>query len=124
MSEPQPPSEPQLPAGLEPYAPALLEDEAVLADVELADLQLPRQHARGVAFSAASLVRVDLSESRLEGLQITDASLNGCELANVEAAGASLWRVGIDSCRLTGAQLTDASLRDPTISGSRADLAT
>jgi uncharacterized protein YjbI with pentapeptide repeats len=123
MTDPLPPTPPELPAELEPYAPALLEHEAALADVELADLQLPRD-AKGVAFSNASLVRVDLSASRLEALQITDASLKGCELANVYASGGSLWRVDADSCRLTGVQLTDATLRDVTISSSRVDLAT
>jgi uncharacterized protein YjbI with pentapeptide repeats len=119
-----PPEPAELPEELGSDAPARLDPDASLTELALVDLQLPAQHVKGVALTASSLLRVDLSASRLLALRITDATLKACELANVDASGAALLRVGIASCRLTGIRFTEAALRDVTISGSRVDLAT
>ena len=120
------PPKPQLPHALEqldPLSPRSLADETTYAEVELTDLELPAQHARGVALESVVLRRVDLSGSRLEGLRLLDATFTGCNLANLQARGAELSRVLVQSSRLTGTVLMESQLRDVTFRGCRIDLA-
>ena len=70
-----------------------------------------------------TLLAVELAESRLEHLRVTDAVLTRCNLANVCAPSASMSRVVIEGSRLTGLELTHAQLSDVTIRDCRVDLA-
>ena len=93
------PPKPQLPHALEqldPLSPRSLADETTYAEVALTDLELPVQHARGVALESVVLRRVDLSGSRLEGLRLLDATFTGCNLANLQARGAEVIHLGHD----------------------------
>lgn len=120
------PPQPQPPHAIEQLdalAPAALAEETTYAEVELTDLDLADQRARGVALESVVLRRVDLSGSRLEGLRLLDATLTGCNLANLQARGAELNRVRVESSRLTGTVLLESQLRDVTFRGCRIDLA-
>ena len=63
---------------------ALFEDQTV-AELELTGDMLAAQRAKGVSLTSARLIDVDLSESRVERLDLIDVVLRGCNFANVRA---------------------------------------
>lgn len=117
------PVAPELPVHLEcpPIGP--LGHDDTLAEIELSDVALPDQHARGVTFQGARLTKVDLSGSRLEHLKITHGALAACNLANLNAPDAEISRATLMTSRLTGVTLSRSTLHDVTIRDCRVDLA-
>jgi uncharacterized protein YjbI with pentapeptide repeats len=117
------PRPPDLPTHLDACSLDGVIHDATHVEVELCDLTLADQHAKGVTFRATRLTRIDLSSSRLEHLRLVDDELEGCNLANVRGQHAELMRVSIKGSRLTGVGLSNATLQDVTISDARVDLA-
>jgi uncharacterized protein YjbI with pentapeptide repeats len=117
------PQAPELPPSLEPGEVSSFSHDESHAEIELADVALCDQHAKGLALQTVRLRKVDLSGSRLDHLSLIDGTLEGCSLANVQSPSAELARVAITACRLTGMALPQAKLRDVTIRDSRVDLA-
>jgi uncharacterized protein YjbI with pentapeptide repeats len=118
-----PPLQPDLPAQLEPAGSCALAHDAAYAEVELVDIALTDQRARGVSVASARLTDVDLSGSRVDHLNLVDAALARCNLANLQARAGEFRRVTVAASRLTGIGLTDAVLCDVAITGCRVDLA-
>ena len=65
----------------------------------------------------------DFSGACLRGLEITDATLRTCNLANVTALKASLSRCAFTGCRMTGFALADSTVEDVRFSDCLVDLA-
>lgn len=118
------PAPPRLPSQLERADIGGLAHDAAYTDVSLSGVVWSDQHADRVQLETVRLVDVDLSDSRVEQLSVTDAELTRCNLANVQGLGTKATRVAIDTSRLTGVALPEASLRDLTVQGCRVDLAT
>lgn len=117
------PQSPELPAQLEAWEAGSLAHDGACSEVEVADVVLSDQDARGLALRAVKLTRVDLSGSRLDHLRVVDGTLANCNLANLHGRGADITRVTIETSRLTGTTLAEAVLRDLTIRDCRVDLA-
>jgi uncharacterized protein YjbI with pentapeptide repeats len=118
-----PPREPELPLALEHGELTALAHDASVSEVELRDLALAEQHAKGVMLKTTRLSGCDLSGSRMEHLRILDGELRNCNLANLQARGASFASVAIAGGRLTGIDLAEATLKDVAFSDCRIDLA-
>lgn len=117
------PHGPDLSSQLEPWEISAIAHDDAFVEVELKNIALPDQHARGLAFKTAKLFKVDLSGSRLDDLRASNIELEGCNLANVHSRRAKVFRATIASTRLTGTSLFDATLDDVTIRNGRVDLA-
>lgn len=65
----------------------------------------------------------DFSGARVRGLEITDATLRDCNLANLTAVKGSLLRCAFAGCRMTGLALPDSGLEDVRFSDCLIDLA-
>jgi hypothetical protein len=109
---PQAPAGPDLPDRLDSGRIAALFEDQTVAELELTGDMLAARRAKGVSLTSARLIHVDLSESRVERLDLIDVVLRGCNFANVRAPRVSAARVLIDCSRLTGVQLTKGLLRD------------
>jgi uncharacterized protein YjbI with pentapeptide repeats len=83
----------------------------------------PGQEAPKVQFDQVHLKRVDLSRTRLPGVQWCDARLEGCDLSGVNWEKARLRRVELIGCRLVGAPLLDAQLDDVLFRDCQVELA-
>jgi uncharacterized protein YjbI with pentapeptide repeats len=81
------------------------------------------QAAQRVLFEQVLLKRVDLSRTRLPGVQWNDARLEGCDLSGVDWEKARLRRVEFIGCRLVGARLLDAQLDDVLFRDCQGELA-
>jgi uncharacterized protein YjbI with pentapeptide repeats len=118
------PRAPELPAGLElRTAVTGLAHHETLEGVLLRDADLSRQRAGGVSFTASMLDAVQLPESALEQLSLSDVELRGCNLSNVTAPRGRWHRVHARGCRMTGFRISGAVLSDVTFSDCRIDLA-
>ena len=124
MRAPTPsPAEPDLPDELTPAELRELGHDERLNELELRDLDLHDQSARGVSISACRLASADLSGSRLEHLSLVDSVVQTCNLANVRGRSAQLRKVLVLGSRVTGIDLGSATLRDVTFRDCRIDLA-
>jgi uncharacterized protein YjbI with pentapeptide repeats len=85
--------------------------------------QYAGQEASRVLFEQVHFKRVNLSRTRLPGVQWSDARLEGCDLSGVEWEKARLRRVELVGCRLVGARLLDAQLDDVLFRECQGDLA-
>ena len=65
----------------------------------------------------------DLSGTRVRGLELTDAVLRNCNVANLTAVKASLSRCAFAGCRMTGLALPDSGLEDVRFADCLVDLA-
>jgi len=118
------PRSPAVPDSLDEVALETLDAETVLEQVQLGDSDLSGAHAPGVAIREAELHATGLAGGELEGLELTDVELRGCDLANLRAGPHGGWiRVRATNCRMTGLTFTDGVLRDVTLHGCRVDLA-
>lgn len=117
------PQPPELPFQLGRADISALAHDAAYGDVELVNVALCEQHAKGVAFETFKFTKVDLSGSRLDHLRVLDGELSDCNLANVQSRAANATRTTIQTSRLTGLALPEATLRDITIRDCRVDLA-
>ena len=70
----------------------------------------------------AQLGGMEIRESVVEGLRLTDVEVRDCDLSGLVADGASLTRVRFVGCRLTGLVLSAARLNDVSFEDCHADL--
>jgi uncharacterized protein YjbI with pentapeptide repeats len=118
------PSVPELPSEPEPLAGVTgLDHHQTLEGVLLRDADLSGQRAGGVSVTASVLQAVELPESSLEQLSLSDVELSGCNLSNVTAPRARWHRVHARGCRMTGMLISGAVLSDVTFTDCRIDLA-
>lgn len=118
------PRDPSLPPQLEP-APSLtsLQHDETIVEQSLGELDLSNGHANGVSLRGVRLHGTDLSGSELPELDLTDAQLRGCNLANLRTPRGNWLRIVADGCRMTGLTLSAGALCDVTIRDARVDLA-
>jgi uncharacterized protein YjbI with pentapeptide repeats len=116
---------PQLPKAA--FADALpgekLADHAQYTELAVSGCSLVEQAAQQVLFEQVLFRRVNLSRTRLPGVEWRDVRLEACDLSGVEWEKARLRRVELIGCRLVGAKLLDASLEDVLIRNCEGDLA-
>jgi uncharacterized protein YjbI with pentapeptide repeats len=118
------PRAPELPSEPEPITSVTgLDHHQALEGVLLRDADLSRQRAGGVSFTTSILHAVELPESALEQLSLSDVELSGCNLSNVVAPRARWHRVRARGCRMTGVLISGAVLSDVTFTDCRIDLA-
>jgi uncharacterized protein YjbI with pentapeptide repeats len=67
-------------------------------------------HADGVSFAEARIVRSSLAGFQLLRLSLDDVLVQACDLSNVDWTRASARRVRVEGCRLTGAKVNQARL--------------
>jgi uncharacterized protein YjbI with pentapeptide repeats len=117
------PAEPDLPDELPSAELSELGHDDRLSELNLKDLDLHEQSARGVSIKACRLSATDLSGSRLEHLSLVDSVVETCNLANVRGHSAQLRKVSVRNSRVTGIDLGSATLRDVAFRDCRIDLA-
>ena len=87
-------------------------DEAHLQGMRLEGMQFADIEAEKVELRRFLMTEVDLSGVKLDGLDLVDGSINGCNLANLRSQSCTLERVVIEGSRLTGAVLVEPRLTD------------
>ena len=116
---------PQLPKPI--YAEALpggqLAAHAEYTELALSGCSFAEQAAQNVCFDQVHFKRVNLSGTRLPGVQASDMRLEACDLSGAQWEKARLRRVELVGCRLVGAKLLDASLEDVLFKNCEGDLA-
>ena len=122
---PRTPAPPRVPDAPAPAADVVLEDDARVAGVRLADHAAPgpdraRHRARAVAGDRLHARR----GPRWTRLSVRDCELERCSLANLLAVDAGMTRARLADCRLTGLAWAGGTLEDVTFAGCHLDLAT
>jgi uncharacterized protein YjbI with pentapeptide repeats len=110
--EPRPP---QLALDLEPpkFTADVFVDEARHESVRLEGIRFADVEAEKVELKRFVLTdEVDLSEAKLDGLELEDGSIKGCNLANLRSRSCAFDRLVIEASRLTGAMFIEPRLRD------------
>jgi uncharacterized protein YjbI with pentapeptide repeats len=117
---PRPIRAPQVGAQLEPLDAGTLADDATwhghelsgdAAATEAVDVDIDRSHLRSVRLTGA----------RLDRIRITDTVLEGCELSGVALEHAVLTRVELRSCRMLGFYAPQTEWHDVRIVDCRVD---
>lgn len=121
----RPPAAPKI--GKVALAPAVLpdhdlEEEAELARLEFANLDLSDRDAILVQFDRCRFVGTTFSGTGLDRVRYVDCRLDSCDLANLSAESSTLVRVEVSGSRATGLCWRDGVLRDVVISGCKLDL--
>lgn len=86
------------------------------SDVEFAD------RVADLEITDSRLVGVDLTSRVLTGFRARNLAFDGCDLAGARLDGASLQRVSFRNCRMDGLLLTGAQLSDVVVEDCRAAL--
>lgn len=97
-------------------------DEAIHRGLRLEGVRCSDVEAEKVELKNFVLTEVDLSEAKLDRLDLEDGSINICNLANLRSQSCTLDRIEIEGSRLTGATLVEPRLVDVVFRDSLLDL--
>ncbi|WP_051338610.1 pentapeptide repeat-containing protein [Streptomyces flavidovirens] len=106
---------------LAPFGPGELESEGDYDGLELRELDLAGQEARGARFMDCGLYGVALDETRLSRARVMDSVLHGVRGVGTDLAEASLRDVEVIDARLGGVQLHGSSLERVLVRGGKID---
>jgi uncharacterized protein YjbI with pentapeptide repeats len=98
-----------------------LEPAFRLEDARIRASSLGGSNAGSGRFERTHLADMDLSESRLRGVQLTDVIAEGIDAANSDWSGAQLRRVRVSDGRLTGLNLAEGRVEEVSFQGCKLD---
>ncbi|HTX09744.1 MAG TPA: pentapeptide repeat-containing protein [Solirubrobacteraceae bacterium] len=97
-------------------------DQAVHEGLRLEGFRFAGVEAEQVGLKRFVLTEVDLSEAKLDRLDLEDGAINGCNMASLTSYSCTLERVVIEASRLTGAVLIQPRLVDVVFRDAPIDL--
>ena len=97
-------------------------DEALHEGLRLEGIRFGEIDADKVQLKKFVLTEVDLRSAKLDGLDLEDGWLKGCNFANLRSQRCTFDRVVIEASRLTGATLVEPRLMDVLFRDSPIDL--
>lgn len=108
---------------LSPLTAGALQTQGEYEEILLSMLDLSQTRLPGMQINAAICNRVQARGTHWRDLHLRDVRLNGCDLANGDWLGTRLHRVEVTDSRLTGLSLGESTLADVRFSNCKADAA-